>query len=142
MKMPDGIKTRPVDVYYNIHRAKLSIRSRSKPRRVIAHQNSIFMRNCRFVVSEAGRQRVLRERRKNVHAVVRGEWVEEFSWGGFGSRKIFPADLSLDKWRFVTYNPYRNAEFVDVESGRGISEAEYVIINGKDIFAYNTTNGV
>lgn len=130
------MKTKPIDVYYNLHKKKLSLRSRSKNRRVIAHRDSILMTDCSFVVSEAGRQRVLRERRKNVHAVVRGEWVEEFDWGRFGQGKLFPADLSLDDMHLVKYNPYRGSTFVTFGDGEPVMKAKFVIITGKDIIAW------
>ncbi len=62
---------RLVEVYRNLHNGMLSIRD-VKTRRVIGHAGFVALENVQFKVSEAGRQRVLMERRKNVHAVVRG----------------------------------------------------------------------
>ena len=75
-----------VDVYFNIHKKLFSIRSREPETRglVIAHSRSVTLLNPRAVVSEKGRQRVLKEQRKNVHAVIRGIWnpdAEPFTAG-------------------------------------------------------------
>ena len=63
-----------VFVYFNLHKKCLSVKAlegESKGR-VIAHADSVELVNATFKVSQAGRQRVLRERRKNVHAGVVG----------------------------------------------------------------------
>jgi hypothetical protein len=86
-------------VYWNLHRGQWSIRDVGT-RRVVGHADSILLKNCRLKVSEKGRQRVLRERRKNVHAGVEGEIV---LIGNIGP---------LNEGREVTYNPYKYATFV------------------------------
>ncbi len=63
---------------------------------VVAHADSFALYGCRFWVDEKGRQRVLRERRKNVHAGVIGEVAPEFDWVHSG------AFLDTE----VRYNPY------------------------------------
>ena len=85
-----------VFVYRNLHRKCYSVKS-LKTGRVIAHVDSIDLVNVTFKVSEAGRQRVIRERRKNVHAGVVG----------------FIADVSLlGQSTKVTYNPYKFDSFI------------------------------
>lgn len=86
---------------------------------VALHADTVLLRNAEFVVSEAGRQRVLKERRKNVHAGVRGEVV----WASvinvrhpfFGMHKHRLQDLSdvpvLRDGVGVTYNPYESGFF-------------------------------
>ena len=62
-------------IYRNLHKGKWSIRSLDRDDtygRVIGHASILLMLDCSFTVSEAGRQRVLREKQKNVHAGVRG----------------------------------------------------------------------
>ena len=54
-------------IYWNLHRNVYSVRLRG---RVVAHCENILATNVTFQVSEPGRQRVLKERRKNVHAFV------------------------------------------------------------------------
>ena len=59
-----------VDVYFNIHKSKkegvkfYSIKDK-KTNRVVKHMSgNFFIRNARFVVSEKGRERVIKEKRK------------------------------------------------------------------------------
>ena len=54
-----------------------------------------------FIVSDAGRQRVIREKRKNVHAGIRGLWVG-----------TSPFPLETINGKRITYNPYRFNTFV------------------------------
>jgi len=56
-----------VFIYRNLRDKCWSIRS-LKTRRVIGYASSIALDDVTFSVSEAGRQRVIREGRKNVHA--------------------------------------------------------------------------
>ena len=67
-----------VQVYYNLHKRCLSIRHRGK---VIKHAKSVILRDASFRVQPAGRERVLKQKRKNVHAYVAGELVED-QYGG------------------------------------------------------------
>ena len=63
-----------VDVYRNLHNGMYSIKSREAGTRglVIAHADRVWLDDVKFVVSEAGRARVLREKKKYVHGCVRG----------------------------------------------------------------------
>jgi len=88
--VPSGLY---VKVYWNLHKHCYSIRHDHK---VIAHTNNINLIDVTFKVSEASRQRVLRDRRKNVHAFVEGITVES----------------APDVCAFVQYDPYRYCGFV------------------------------
>lgn len=61
-----------VKVYYNLHKHVFSIKDH-KTGLVLAHGNHIQIKKPKFQVMEKGRQRVLEENRKNVHAYVVGE---------------------------------------------------------------------
>jgi hypothetical protein len=68
---------------------------------VVDHVESILLKDVTLKVSEAGRQRVLKEKRKNVHAGVQGE-------------RIFHLQDKDDlPWQPVYYNPYKNDTFID-----------------------------
>jgi hypothetical protein len=58
----------------------------------------VSLRNCKLKVSQAGRQRVLREQKKNVHAGVEGTLEDAYY------SYLFAVP--------VTYNPYRYDSFV------------------------------
>ncbi len=93
-----------VFVYFNLHKKLFSVRAlegRSKGR-VIAHMQSLYLDCPSFKVSKAGRQRVLQEKKKNVHAGVVGYFALE--------QNLYLAGLS---WLKVRYNPYLFDSFVD-----------------------------
>jgi hypothetical protein len=96
-----------VFVYFNLHRKCFSIKALEGPKkgRVVAHRNDVLLFDGTFKVSEAGRQRVLRERKKNVHAGVVGEWDET-------GTDLISIDRVTTIGRPVTYNPYKYSTFV------------------------------
>ena len=105
-----------VDVYRNLHRKCWSVRHRG---RVQNHCDTVTLGNVTFRVSEAGRQRVLRERRKNVHAVVRGTLV---AFDGVVE------DGTLE----VTYDPYKGGTFRYALTDAPVYTASVVCLhNGK-----------
>lgn len=61
-------------IYFNIHKKLFSIQEKTKKGwRVISHKDSLLLKDVEFKVYSRGRERVLREKRKNVHAFVIGE---------------------------------------------------------------------
>ena len=88
-----------VEVYYNLHKI-FSVRHKGK---VIAWGNRVTIENPEYVVREKGRQKVLKEGRKNVHAFVRGTLsdIDIFNQSAYQMPKE------------VTYNPYKYDSFVD-----------------------------
>lgn len=89
-----------VKVYFNLHKKLFSIQD-AKTGLVIGHADSVNLEDVTFKVSEAGRKRVLREKRKNVHAFVIGHYV---------------ADKAGDEKNSAYYNPYKTANFLDTDS--------------------------
>jgi hypothetical protein len=87
-----------VRVYRNLNKKCLSVQSwvEGKGWRVTDHVQQIFLDNASFRVSQAGRRRVLKDKRKNVHAYIIGERVEK--------PKKNPVEL-------VKYNPYQSHRF-------------------------------
>ena len=105
-----------VEVYRNLHKKCWSVRKKGK---VVLHTDSICLTSVDFVVHEVGRQRVILERRKNVHAFVRGQ-VSDLNTANEFARSYKP-QLS---WASITYNPYRNGKFVDL-NGEDVVVAPY-----------------
>lgn len=97
-----------VFVYFNLHKRCFSVKALEGDRkgRVVAHVNDAIIYEPTFKVSQAGRQRVLRERKKNVHAGVVGKWFENEH---NPARSVELLSLS---GRAITYNPYKFSEFV------------------------------
>lgn len=61
----------------------------------------VMLENCRFKIYENGRQKVLREKVKNVHA-----YVEPESYNHLDDK------LDVSKFREIYYNPYKHDSFV------------------------------
>ncbi len=106
MTLQAGVR---VQIYWNLHKDCYSVVS-CKTGLLVQHTNGpIVIRDATFVVQKAGRDRVLREKRKNVHAYVRGTWSED------------SAQLS----KRVRYNPYRD-EHWRFDNGDEVQESELV----------------
>ena len=60
--------SKPVKVYKNLHKDCWSIQQNGL---VKAHSDEINLFDCKFLVNEKDRQRVIKTNRKNVHAFVR-----------------------------------------------------------------------
>ena len=105
-----------VYVYFNLHRKCFSVRQGNK---VVEHANRVCLKDVRYLVQQAGRRKVLKEKRKNVHAGLSGYYV-----------KSVPVPvISFD----VTYNPYKYETFVDTQDHEPQEWSEYAYLEcGKD----------
>jgi hypothetical protein len=107
-------------IYFNLHKNVFSVKDVRTGLVAGDHRTEVVVKNAVFKVSEAGRQRVLAEGVKNVHAGVKGE---------LGA--ISEADMaSLVK---VTYNPKKYDSFVTVEGHRPLEGAEMVLMRTIEI---------
>lgn len=92
-----------VRVYRNLLKKCWSVKDGRNP---IRHKVSLCLKNVRFRVWEGGRQRVLREQRKSVHAFAEGDLSDNWA----------------DAWSVchtqVTYNPYKCGAFYEVATGQ------------------------
>jgi len=113
-------------VYWNLNRRCWSIKDTATGK-VTAHAIQVVLSDAVFKVSEAGRQRVLRTKQKNVHAGAVG--VLELSCGAVRPRSR------------VRYNPYLHSTFVDM-AGRPVSSASLVVMepDGK-VYVRKTKGG-
>lgn len=85
-------------IYRNLHQNCFSIKYRGI---VVGRATNIIAINPSFQVSEAGRQKVISERRKNVHAYV---VCDDFL--------LDPQYYRVVNKGEVKYNPYKNESFV------------------------------
>ena len=105
--------SKPVKVYRNLHKGCWSIKQNGL---VKAHSDEVNLFDCNFLVNEKNRQKVIKEKRKNVHAFVKG-----YIWNT-------PVDLIKQ----ASYNPYANNYFYDVNDLVSIHKAHFVrAIDGK-----------
>ena len=123
-------------VYRNLHKKCWSIR---KDDLVIAHAPSVYMWDAEFKVSEAGNQRVRKEKRKNVHAYVIADleniWVSPDTNFLQDDTGLFPFDLLKDLGEHnterITYQPYKMKTFQEVDSGKPVLEASHVYLTAR-----------
>lgn len=106
-------------VYWNLHKKLWSIKALEGEHkgRVIAHSDAFTLTDCVFKVSEAGRQRVLRERKKNVHAGVVGTLAS-----------LGPSPT--DGGTAITYSPYRGPTFRRADTDEPVARAAWVCGTG------------
>jgi hypothetical protein len=126
----------PVRVYRNLNKTSptgqpvYSIKD-TKTGLVLAHAVEVYVEHPLFVVKESGRQRVLREKRKNVHAWVEG-WIttpERFDQRCRGRNSFL---------RDVTYNPYKFDSFVTTKMGRPVHAAGMALLDSDGVHGWNT----
>lgn len=110
-----------VFVYWNLHRGLWSVKALEGPQkgRVIDRVSEILLTDVEGKVSEAGRQRVLRERRKNVHAGIVGTLYHE-------ARS--ESKLIKDIGDRITYNPYKYREFVHTVDESPFEGSAYALL--------------
>ena len=111
---------RKVFVYKNLHKDCWSVKQDGL---VKAHATEIELWDCAFRVNKAGRERVLKEKRKNVHAGISG-YIDHLGMGAYGSVGVA-----------VTYNPYNNETFIEKDSQKPIYNSNYAKLKPKQVFA-------
>jgi len=114
-----------VKVYWNLHKDTFSIVTLDKGEnygKVWGYADSLHLVRVNFKVSEAGRQRVLKEKRKNVHAYVVGE---------LNSINVSKGWI---RGSHIRYNPYLYQTFVDDEE-KPVYKADEAFLFHKQVFA-------
>lgn len=131
-------------VYKNLHRDCYSVLTKRRdcddePLRwlLYKHCNNLILANCRFHVREGGRQRVIKQRKKNVHAFIEGEIkalnVSIYSLFGENYREEIDKKIAEGTIRKISYNPYDNSSFVDAD-GNPVYYADRVIFTVFGVF--------
>lgn len=105
-----------VKVYWNLHKKCWSIQHKGK---VIKHVQTCLLNNAVFKVSEAGRQRVIKEKRKNVHAFVVGDIID------------LNCDCPEELKREVSYNPYKHPWFYFKRTMNKVEDVSLVFCGNK-----------
>jgi len=111
-------KKKRVYVYFNLHKKVWSVRQSGK---IVEHTKYIMIEDARFLVGQAGRKKVIEEKRKNVHAGISGYVVDR-------------VPNVPDFCTTVSYNPYKNETFINFATERSILWAPHAILevrNGK-----------
>ena len=116
-----------VFVYKNLQKDCWSIKQNGL---VKAHSDGqdILLYECNMVVNKKGRDRVLKEKRKNVHAGVKGYLkppIPEYNtW----------TDGHVD-FKKITYNPYKYRSFVDSETESPVWGSPFVVMKQCSVLA-------
>lgn len=111
-----------VFVYFNLHKKCWSVKALEGPKKglVINHVNEIALKDITFKVSESGRQRVLKEKRKNVHAGVIGTIINDI--------------LDIFTSKQVSYNPYKASNFYYKETEEPVFFSSFAYLSEKKVW--------
>ena len=109
-----------VYVYRNLHKNCWSIRQGGL---IVQHCSEVSLQCVRFLVGEMGRQRVLREKRKNVHAGISGYITNNLKDTSHGVP--------------VVYNPYKYKTFIRALDSEPIKFSAYASLSiDNGVFAF------
>lgn len=97
-------------VYRNLHNGMFSVKQNGL---VVAHVESIVFDVAVFKVIQSGRDRVLIEKKKNVHAFV------------VGYVKSVNEPMDVSEMKAVSYNPYKHSYFYYKEDESQVSVLGY-----------------
>lgn len=104
-----------IRIYRNLRKNLFSIQDK-KTRRLIAYADSILLTNVEMKIGQAGQLRTRKERQKNVHAYIVGNFVESPEY----------AIIKRTIWSQIYYNPYKTDTFINLDNG----EPVYKALNG------------
>lgn len=123
-----------VRVYRNLHTGTLSMQKRIKGKgwRVVDHPPGVILENAKFIVNEGGRQRVIKEKKKNVHAFIEGTLRLQLDEG---SDRHFNTEPGWATGKRAKYNPYKYASWVD-EDGYPVEEAQCVVVTADGMVTF------
>ncbi len=109
-----------VKAYWNLHKEVWSLVACDGPDKglVLGHCPRLGLLSAKFTVLESGRQRVIREKKKNVHAYAVGKLL---SAPDCHLKIQFPV-------RPLSYNPYKAGHFVVRASGEPIHGTEVLLL--------------
>lgn len=123
-KATKGLK---VFVYYNLHKGIWSLKALEGEHKgkVVAHCEQVGLSEVTPKVSESGRQRVLKEKQKNVHAGITGRilWLDGV-----------PTVMNPEKHKRISYNPYKKPHFVYTEDLTEFKGCGYAILSEKSVW--------
>jgi len=121
-------ESKKVFVYKNLHKDCWSIKQDGL---VKAHSDGkpIHLYSAMMKVNTKGRERVLREKRKNVHAGISGYIAHP--------DPSFACWDDIGWWEMtaITYNPYKHSSFVDVSTQKPRWFASFVKFYTKEVLA-------
>ena len=117
-------------IYFNLHKKCYSVQAwdmDKKGWRLYKHSNTLHIKDVKMEVSENGRQRVIRDKRKNVHAFLKTSFADCISkkLGNGPNRKLN---------NVCKYNPYKYSSFVDHETEKPIHQLDEAVLRSGLVF--------
>ena len=115
--------TARTDVYFNLHSGLWSMRDR-RTGKVYEHARVVVSAlPVALVVQPAGQRKVVQERQKNVHAFIRGAYLEP-------SENVALWQQRAEALRLIpiAYNPYRGPSFYRKDTGQDLTEVQAVVM--------------
>lgn len=110
-----------VQVYRNLNNGRMSVQAQVGGKwKVVGHVTDLALEQISFTVRESGRQRVISQQQKNVHAFAKGVLVAQ-------------ADPDLDCPVHLAYDPYRNSTFVERHSQQPIVQCRYLVVRANQV---------
>lgn len=112
-------------IYFNLHKKCFSILAwdlDKKGWRLYSHEDSIEVSNAKMKISEIGRQRVIKEKRKNVHAFVYAEKI-----------KTTCPTAKIKYNNRCSYNPYKHGFFYDALTEKPIMKLDKALMHSAGI---------
>jgi len=113
--------SKPVYCYRNLHKKCISVRQNGI---VKCHTSEILLEDATFIVNQKGRERVVREKAKNVHAFIKGRFVTEDACGDFSLERNVPQN----GWKEAYYNPYKTDSWLGGDSMNKLEKAKFAWI--------------
>lgn len=123
--LSDNIVGQRVMVYYNLHKHTFSVQ---KSGIVLFHADYVKLKNVEFRVRGGGKEKVRKEKSKNVHAFVIGDLVEFCNYPCENMPEAPDGEI-------VTYNPYKNDSFV-------LKYSQEPIFSAKEVDMINDINKI
>jgi hypothetical protein len=114
-----------VMVYYNLHKHTFSIAHKGL---VISHADYVKLKDVEFRVRQGGREKVIKEKRKNVHSFVIGTLMDYCKY----PCEDLPSEPNTN---IVTYNPYKYNSYV-------MKDTEEPIYNANEVEMINLRNKI
>ena len=125
-------------IYFNLHKKVFSILgwdADKKGWRLQFHSSNVVAEGIKFKVHETGRQRVIKEKRKNVHAFILADIVRPYpTYRDMYERWIAEDIDKLVQYQFATYNPYKYDSFVNKDTEEKLTSCNKVILSDKTIY--------
>jgi hypothetical protein len=124
----------PIRVYRNLHKNMYSIQQGGL---VVAYAERLCVRDFKTIVGKKSRDRVLKEKSKNVHAFIEG-YYETSGMGTSAAKNDLPAIIRYDPYKFdFFYLDNLTLDVLEVKGGKfcildkTIIRGEYLITSNK-----------